>query len=289
MKKIEIFPAEPQDAWGWQIAANFILVGAGTGFYLFNIFIIVLEDRTIALSRHIPYSLLAPVLAAMGFFALTMKPGRPLRSIYLFRNLRQAWVSRETLLWGVFIPLAIFDWYMPGMILRILTIVAAFSLMISQGAILYQIRAIMGWNLLVMPIFFISSGLASGGGVFLLVKGMTRSPLMSGPMIIAMIAVIANLAMWLLYLCRFRSAVFRKALYKLRRPLNLSVTIGIGHLLPVFLLCSFIGWNYYEPESLFLAEIVCGAAVLVGIIFQKMAIIISASNMKAVVIEASKN
>lgn len=289
MKKIEIFPASPQGAWGWQIAANFIMVGAGTGFYLFSFFIMVLEDMPFALSRQVPYSLLAPVFAAIGFSALTMKPGRPLRSIYLFSNLRKAWVSRETLLWGVFIPAAIIDWFIPGMVLRIFTITAAFALMISQGAILYQIRAITGWNVLVMPIFFISSGFASGGGVFMLIEGMTRSPLLLSAIIMALVAIIVNLAMWLLYLYRFRSADFRKALYKLRRPLNLSITIGVGHLLPIVLLCSFVVWNFYEPESLFLAEIVCGAAVLIGIIFQKMAIIISASNMKAIVIGSLKN
>src|SRR4030067_2333253 len=208
MKNIEIFPASPQVAWGWQIAANFIMVGAGTGFYLFSVFIMTLEDRPFAMSGQVPYSLLAPVLAAIGFFALTMKPGRPLRSIYLFCNLRQAWVSRETLLWGVFIPVAIIDWFIPGLFLRILTITVAFALMISQGAILYQIRAIPGWNVFVMPIFFISSGLASGGGVFMLIEGMTRSPLLLSAVVVALIAIIVHLAMWLLYLCRFHSAAF---------------------------------------------------------------------------------
>lgn len=289
MKKIEVFPAEPQGAWGWQIAANFILVGAGTGFYLFSYFVLVLGDRSFVLSKQVQYSLLAPVLAALGFLALTAKPGRPLRSIYLFNNIRQAWVSRETLLWGIFIPVVIIDWLIPNMVLRFLAIVAAFALMISQGAILYQIRAIPGWNVLVMPMFFISSGFASGGGVFMLIGGMTRSPLLSGAITMTLIAIIANLAMWLLYLYRFRSATFREATDKLRRPLSLSVTIGIGHLLPVVLLCSLIVRNYYEPERLFFAEIVGGVAVLLGIIFQKMTIMVSASNMKAIVIGALKN
>lgn len=289
MRKIEVFPAEPQGAWGWPVAANFIMVGAGTGFYLFSLIVTGLEERPFAMFNQVPYGLLAPVLAIVGFLALTTEVGRPLRGIYLLSNLRQAWVSRETLLFSVFVPLAFLDWFIQYPVIRVLTIAAALALMISQGAVLYQVRAITGWNVLVMPVFFIASGFASGGGVFLLISGLTRSPLMLSAIIILITALSSNLVIWLLYLYRFRSAAFREAIVKLRSPLNLIITVGLGHILPLILLCSLTERNYYELERSYLVEIVTGAAILMGVMIQKNAVVLRASNVKAILMGAFKN
>ena len=289
MKNIEVLPAAPQGAWRWPAAANFILVGAGTGFYLFSFLVTVLEQRPFAMSKHITFGLLAPVLVAMGFLALAMKEGRLSRGIYLFRNLRTAWLSRETFFFSVFVPVAILDWFIPNPVFRVISIAAALALMVSQGAILYQIRAITGWNVLFMPVLFISSGFASGGGVVLLIGGLTRSPLPLSTIIMGMAAISANLAIWLLYLFWFHSTAFREAIEKLRRPYSLIITIGIGHILPLVLLCSLAGLGYSVAEKPFPAETLSGLAILLGVILQKKAIVLRASNMKAIIIEASTN
>jgi DMSO reductase anchor subunit len=289
MKNIEVLPATPQRAWGWPAAANFILGGTGAGFYLFSYLVIVLEDRHLSLSRHIAFGLLAPILVIIGILALAIMEGRPSRAIYLFHNLRQAWLSRETFFLGVFIPAAILDWLIPNPIIRVISVAAALALMVSQGAILYQIRAITGWNVLFIPVLFISSGLASGGGVVLLIGGLTRSPLPLSTIIMAMAAISINLAIWLLYLYWFRGAAFREAIEKLRRPYSLMITIGFGHILPLVLLFSLAGLGYSVAESPFPAETVSGLAILLGVISQKKAIVLRASNMKAIIIGASTN
>jgi len=289
MKNIEVLTASPQGAWRWPAAANFILVGAGTGFYLFSFLVTVFEDRPFAMSKHVSFGLLAPVLVAMGFLALATKDGHPSRGIYLFRNLRRAWLSRETFFFSVFVPVAILDWFIQNPVIRGLSIAAALALMVSQGAILYQIRAITGWNVMFIPALFISSGLASGGGVVLLIGGLTRSPLPLSTIIMAMAAISVNLAIWLLYLYWFRGAAFREAIEKLRRPYSLMITIGLGHILPLVLLFSLAGLGYSVAESPFPAETVSGLAILSGVILQKKAIVLRASNMKAIIIGASTN
>lgn len=289
MKNIEVLPAAPQGAWRWPAVANFILVGAGTGFYLFSFLVTVLEERPFAMSKNISFGLLSPVLVTMGFLALSTEAGRPLRSIYLFRNLRRAWLSRETFFFSVFVPVAIIDWFIPNPVIRVISIAAAAALMISQGAILYQIRAITGWNMLVIPALFITSGFASGGGVVLLVGGLTRSPLLLSTILTGMAALSANLAIWLLYLYWFRSIAFREAIGKFRRPLSLIITVGFGHILPLVLLYSLTGWGHSEVDRPFFAETVSGLAILLGVILQKKAIVLKASNMKAIIIGASTN
>ena len=288
MKKIEVFPAVPQGAWGWQAAANFILGGAGTGFYLFSLIVMALEDSSFVLSKQVPYGFLAPVLAAIGFLALTTKPGRPLRGVYLFGNIRQAWVSRETLFWTLFIPVATLDWFIQNPVIRVIAIVLSLAFMISQGAILYQIRAISGWNVFIIPVFFLSSGFASGAGMYLLTGNLSRSSVTLSTILIVLAILSINLVIWLLYLYLYRSKAYREAMERLRRPLNLFITISLGHILPAILLFLFIVWGN-ESERHFFAEIVVGVAVLLGIIIQKMAIVISASNMKTILIGSSKN
>lgn len=288
MKNIEVLPAAPQRAWGWTAAANFILVGAGTGFYLFSFFAAFLEEGPFAVSKQVPYGLCALVLVFMGFLALAAKDGHPSRGFYLFRNLRQAWLSRETFFWTVFVSVAILDWLIPNAVFRIISLGAALALMISQGAILYQIRAITGWNVLVMPVLFISSGFVSGGGVVLFIGGSTRSPLALSTIIIGMAALSANLAIWILYLYGYRNDAFREATEKLRRSRSLIITVGLGHILPLALLCSLAWRNSFEAKPPFLAETVSGLAILLGVIFQKKAVVLMASNMKAIIIGASK-
>ena len=289
MKNIEVLPAAPQGAWGWSAATNFILVGAGTGFYLFSFIVTVLEERPFVISKHITFGLIAPVLVAMGFLALGTEGGRPSRGIYLFRNLRQAWLSRETFFFSVFVPIAILDWIIPNPVFRVLSLAAALALMISQGAILYQIRAIMGWNVLFIPALFISSGFTSGGSVVLLLGGLTRSPLMLSTIIIEMTALSANAVIWLLYLYWIHRAAFREAIVRLRRPFALITIVGLGHILPLtFLFLLAVSGN---PESKwpFVVETVIGLAVLFGVILQKKAVVLWVSNMKAIIIETSDN
>ena len=289
MKNVEILQAVPQQAWGWPGIVNFILGGAGTGFYLFSFVVMVLEEGAFAMSKQIPYGLIAPILVALGFLALTTDAGHPLRGFYLFRNLRWAWLSRETFFFSIFVPVAILDWVLPSLYFRILSVATALALMISQGLILYQIRAITIWNRPIMALLFISSAFASGGGVVLLIGGLTRSRLSQSTIVLEMIALSANLVIWLVYLYWFRSTAFWEATEKLRRPFGLIITVGLGHILPLVVLFLLAVWAGSEARGPFLIETVSSLAIFVGVIVQKKNIVLGASHMKVMIIRTSND
>jgi DMSO reductase anchor subunit len=289
MKKVEILKTEPQRTWGWPVTANFVLCGMGTGFYLFSLGVGVLEEGFLAMSKQVPYGLLAPVLVALGFLALASEAGNPSKGFHLFRKLRQAWLSRETFFWSIFLPIAVLDWLIPNLFFRIISVITALALMVSQGFILYQIRAIMGWNVPTIPALFISSGFTSGGGVALLISGLDQSQLSLSSIIIGIIALSVNLVIWFFYLYWSRKTVFCEAIKNLRQPLFLIITVGLGHILPLFLL-SILAWlGRVNAGEFFHIVTLTGLAILLGVIFQKKAIVERASKMKAIMIEASKN
>jgi len=287
IKNITIFQAAPQHVWGWPGIVNFILGGAGTGIYLVNFVEGILQNGSSAMSKHVPLGPLGPVLAILGFVALTTEAMQPMRGIHLFRNLRRSWLSRETLFWLVFVSAAILDWFIPNTFFRIVAVPSALALMVSQGFILFQMRAITTWNLPVMPLFFISSGFTSGSGLVLLIGGLTKSPLSLSMIMIGIIALSVNLSIWFLYLHWSRSTDFLKATKKLRRPFALITIVGLGHILPLaFLFLSAVSGNS-ESKRPFLVETVSGLAILIGVILQKKAIVLRASHMKEITIRPS--
>ena len=289
VKNIMILSAVPQGVWGWPGVINFILGGAGTGLYLVNFVAEFFQNGSSVVSRHAQLGLLGPILAILGFVALTTEAGHPTRGIHLFRNLRSAWMSRETLFWSLFVPAAILDWFIPSPFFRIVAVPSALALMVSQGLILYQMRAIRTWNMPVMPLFFISSGFISGTGVVLLIGGLIKLPLSLSTIVIGITTISVNLIIWLLYLTCFRCNDFLEATEKLRRPLSLIITVGLGHILPLVLLFLLAVWAGSEARGPFLLEAVSGLAILLGVTFQKKAIVAKASQLKAITIEASKD
>ena len=289
VKNITILSAEPQRVWGWPGIINFILGGAGTGLYLVDFVAGIFQNGPSVLSRHAQFGLLGPILVILGFVALTTEAGHPTRGIHLFRNLRSAWLSRETLFWSVFVPTAILDWFIPNQFFRIVAVPSALALMISQGLILFQIRAVTAWNMPAIPLFFISSGFISGAGVLLLIRGLINSPLSLSTIVIGIIALSVNLIIWFLYLNCFRCNDFLEATEKLRRPLSLIITVGLGHVLPLVLLFLVAVRDCSESDGPYLLEAVSGLAILLGVAFQKKAIVAKASQLKSITIEALKD
>lgn len=259
----------------------------GTGFYLFSFVAEVLEAGLFAVPRQGPYGLLAPVLVVLGFLALASEAGSPSKGFYLFRGYRSAWLSRETLLWSLFLPIAVLDWFLPNPFLRLLSVGFAVALMVSQGFILYQIKAVAGWHVPIMPVFFISSGFASGASLFLLIGGLAHVPLMLRTILIAMTAVSANLVIWLFYLYRSQSGVFAESTKSLRRPLYLILILGLGHGVPLCFLAVLAMGGRREAGHMFDTMLICtDLLMLAGVILQKRGILQRAAKMKAITIEA---
>jgi hypothetical protein len=77
------------------------------------------------------------------------------------------------------------------------------------------------WNVPVIPFLFFSSGLAMGGGVFLIVGGLQRSMIEGYALMTIMICLMADITAWGLYVWVPRDIQFRKATIFLRRTSSL--------------------------------------------------------------------
>lgn len=282
-----IRPTKPE-VWGWPVVVNFVLGGMATGFYLLNSLLTILQNGTLGVSQPLGFKLLASVLTSLGFLALTVEAGRPLRGRHLFRYLRRSWMSREALAGVIFIPAAALDWLFPHPVLWVLAAAAAIGLMISHGFIVYRIRAVTAWNVPLMPLLFLTSGFATGSGLVLL-AALGKLTLGIGPMMVGLICVVLNLAVWLLYLHWPHDVAFREATEALRRPSSLIFTVGIGHLLPILVLLLLIAPSICTGGELWhIVTALAGLAIVAGGVSQKVGIILKAGYLRGIVLGRPK-
>ena len=239
IRKMELIRPIKQRVWGWPAVFNFVMVGTATGLYLLNFLIAILQEGSLGVSETVSSQILSPVLVCIGFSALTLESCRPEGAHHLFRHIIGSWMSIEILAASIFVPAAIMDWLFPHPIVRGIAATAAIGLMFSQGCIVYSAKAMTAWNVWLMPILFLTSGFAKGSGLLLLLTTEKLS-LAATPIKIALICVLLNLSVWLLYLYRSNDSAFLEATKPMRRSSALVRTLVVGHLFPMLLLLSFL-------------------------------------------------
>jgi phenylacetyl-CoA:acceptor oxidoreductase subunit 2 len=265
-----------QKTWDWLAAANFIIGGTGVGFYLVSFFKALVKVGSASFFESLPFGLISPLLISIGFLFLGVEAGRPLKGCFAFRHPRHSWISRETIAFCIFIPLALLDLLMPHPSIRLLAVIAALGLLISQGFIVYRARAVTAWNVPIIPIFFITSSLASGYGLLLLLMALGGLYPDQRMTIIGFIFAGLNLVIWFVYLFGSRSTPFFSATQMLRRSHSLILTVGLGHIIPLLLLSLLLIPQRFmvEPLLCFFAAI-SGALLFIGGAGQKAGIILS--------------
>jgi len=281
--KIQLVQTEKQKVWGWLAVANFALGGAATGFYLLSFLIAILRDGGPGDYEPVAFQLLAPVLVGAGFVSLITEARRPERSHYLFCHIRGSWISVEILAGAIFIPAAVIHWLYPHPVLWVMAAVAAMGLMISQGFIVYLGRALTAWNVPLMPLVFVTSGFATGSGLLLLVAP-DQLTVRGVPAMVVLVCMVLNVAVWLLYLNWSNDRTFRDATKALRHPGTLILTVGVGHLLPVLLLLSFLMGPEVDTgsEFLYIATALSGLAMVAVGVGQKAGIILAAGYTRGI-------
>ncbi len=276
--ELELVPSRQQDVWGWPAVVNFVLGGMAAGLFLINSALQVFGGQTIG------FGWIAPLLAVIGFATLTLEAGRPFRSHNIFRHLRQSWMSREALAGAIFILFALFDWLSPQLVWELVTAVAAVSLMISQGFMVYRARAVAAWNVPLMPFMFATSGFAAGSGLALLLSA-GQGQEIPGLALTALVCTALNFILWSLYLYMPRADTFRKATQPLRRLNSLILAAGVGHLLPVLLLAIFWG----SPNHNLTLAALAGLVILFGGAVQKSDLILKAGFLRGIRMKRSRS
>jgi DMSO reductase anchor subunit len=237
---IELIGPMRQQAWGWPAVVNFFLGGAGVGVFLFSYVVEITREGSYSLSPKIDFELLGLLLMVSGFLAVAAEAGRPWRGGYLYRGLANAWLSRETLIATIFglglglerINIVFFS--------RALCVMAALAFMISQGFVLYQMRSIQAWNVPIVPVFFVSSGLASGAAIVLTTAAIEPLGAANFEYRLALVVVALNITVWSIYLHLLNSKILSK---EPGRNINLDYrrkAVLLGHLVAMMFIVSFI-------------------------------------------------
>ena len=135
-----------------------------------------------------------------------------------------------------------------------------------------------------MPVFFLSSGLMSGGGLALIIAalgGVTTSGVL---LVIGLVCISLNLSIWLVYLYWNRSLPFLLSTKSLRRPMVIIVVVVVGHIAPLFLLLlAMIRANSFTGANLpYILTTISGLAMIIGVMGQKSGIILAACNIRGI-------
>ncbi len=280
----ELLEPKRQRAWGLPAVAYFILGGTGAGLYLFFSACGLLESVNVSGARKMTAEVLSPVLVCLGFLALTIEAGRPMRAIYMLRNIRRSWVSVEVLAGAIFTLCAVTECFVPGTMFRIATAGSALMFAISQGFVINRSRAIPAWSAPVIPALFVFSGLTMGGGLLLTADAVTHGGMEDSGLIILLVCLTVVMVLWCIYLMGSGDEKFSKATAFLRRPLTLFLVIGMGLLFPMVVLAALVIAGPSGGIGGFRLALLAagGLSVLAGGASQKAGIILGASFFREV-------
>lgn len=286
MAYLELASPKQQRTWGWPAVVNLALGGSGAGLYLLGTFFSVLDQPWPLEMQLVSFQILAPAIVCLGFIALPMEAGKPLRAYRLFSNLSGSWMAVESLAGAVFVVTAVISRFSAASIFVTLAVVTAFLLILSQGMMVFRATAVKAWNQKLTPLLFVTSGLMTACGFFLLnIRGHLglAKPLMT----VFLVIIVSNLIFWLLYLFRRRDQDFKTRVKFLRRPLWLTAIVVFGHLVPVAHLFLIV-----STEMVLLSSAVLGSItglVLVGCgLAQKAGIIMAAGSFRGLVLRADQ-
>jgi phenylacetyl-CoA:acceptor oxidoreductase 26-kDa subunit len=270
-------PSQKQSAWQVPALLNLILGGLGAGFYVITLLTLPQNGGwTQSPLQCAVIKLLGPAFVSLGLVSLTTEAGHPLNSIYLLTNLRRSWMSREALAAGVFIIAAGLDWLVPNLILQGVAAVAGLVFIFSQGMLVLRASGVITWNVPIIPWFFLTSGLATGAGMLLIIVSFLGMPSLALLSLVALVIAIVNTLVWVAYLNTSGEA-FQRAIKLLRQTNNLALTIGLGHLLPIVLLIAAL----VQPQTFLV--VIAGLALIIGGASQKFGLAFQASVLRGLV------
>jgi DMSO reductase anchor subunit len=286
MTVTQLLPSKKQTEWRWPAAANFILGGAGSGFYALVFITLIAEKGRFHGTLPLPFGFLGPLLVVIGLGVLVTEAGRPLRGRFLMHRLQSAWMSREILACCFFILSVALDYVFPHPAFKLFAFLSAVVFMFSQGFIAYSARAVSAWNDPVILLFFITSGLASGAGVALL-SGASDSRMPLQALVLgALICAILNLTVWMIYPRWSGAEAFRSAFATQKRFPAIFFAVVAGHLLSILLLVLILAASRIGSFGLLpvILSIGSGAALIFVVVVQKSYVFLAAGYTRAIVL-----
>jgi len=183
-----------QQSWDARAAGNFMCGGAGCGLIVFA-----------ALAGGPRWLLLAgAALVALGLLSVFMEIGRPLRAMNVIRHPARSWMTREAMVAPVLFATVAAAWF-GGPRVAWLAAPVALAFVYCQGRMLQAAKGIPAWREPLTVPLIVATGLAEGGGLWLLLAA-TAGPAAMLPWLAFALALGARYALWLAWRRRLRAA-----------------------------------------------------------------------------------
>ncbi len=186
-----------QQNWDARAAVNFMAGGAGAGLIVFN---------ALAAGPRWAFAVGA-ALVGLGLFSVSLELGRPLRALKVYRHPQRSWMTREAIATLALFASAAAAW--AGVPLAgALAAAVALVFVYCQGRMLKAAKGIPAWREPLIVPLIVATGLAEGGGVYLLlvsVTGASPSGFWSGWGALTLV-LFARLALWVAWRQRIQSA-----------------------------------------------------------------------------------
>ena len=176
-----------QQSWDGRAAANFMGGGAGSGLLVFA-----------ALAGGPRWLLLAgAALVALGLLSVFLEIGRPLRAMNVIRHPGRSWMSREALVAPLLFGAVAVAWFGGARAawLVVLPALAAAAFVYCQARMLQAAKGIPAWREPLTVPLIVATGLAEGGGLWLLLAA-AAGPAPALPWLAFALALLARLALW---------------------------------------------------------------------------------------------
>jgi phenylacetyl-CoA:acceptor oxidoreductase subunit 1 len=185
-----------QQHWDWKAAGNFICGGAGAGLFA------VAAAASLAGYPLLPLGLAALALVGLGLLCVLFKIGRPWRFIYVLRQPRRSWMAREAWVACAFFPVGLAAIWLGAPTLTLAAATIALVYLFSQAMILQAAKGIPAWRTPLMAPLIVATGLAEGGGLFLVAAAVwpPLRPALAAAAIVAMVATALRAGAWHAYL-----------------------------------------------------------------------------------------
>lgn len=239
-----------QKSWDWRAAGNFICGGAGSGLIVFA----VASGAAGAARAALLLSALA--LIGLGLTLVWLEIGRPLRALHVFFNPFTSWMTRESFAALLLLPAGLaaafgvpgFDWVAAAL---------ALAFVYCQARILQAAKGIPAWREPSLVPLVVATGLAEGGGLFLLAGVWHEAR--GAPLVLAFAALAAvRAALWLRWRRRLAARVAPRALATIDRTGRLLLWAGAA--LPIALVAPAAAWPAAGGALAALAGLLAAAA-----------------------------
>jgi len=185
-----------QQHWDWKAANNFMCGGMGSGLFVLAVAAAMRNPEILPLG----WSALA--IIAVGLVTLMLKIGKPLRAIYVLRQPRRSWMTREAWIAAFMFPLGALGLWLANSTLLSIAGVLVFAFLLCQGMIMQAAKGIPAWRTAwSMPLILIT-GLAEGAGLFLAVVALflAQSPIINVVAVVAALLAVLRAFVWRSYL-----------------------------------------------------------------------------------------